>query len=96
MRQCPSDEEGSECSGSEPGSDDSLLLYTNGSGGQPSPNTMAAVAAEAGCSGKPPRQKKQQQQQHAPITAQEWGNMAVLVLLYAMQGIPLGLTLGAM
>jgi hypothetical protein len=27
---------------------------------------------------------------------QEWGNMALLVLLYAMQGIPLGLTMGAM
>lgn len=30
------------------------------------------------------------------ISAAEWRNMALLVLLYAMQGIPLGLTLGAM
>ncbi|KAF8059178.1 hypothetical protein HT031_005350 [Scenedesmus sp. PABB004] len=30
------------------------------------------------------------------ITLQEWGNMALLVLLYAMQGIPLGLTMGTM
>lgn len=30
------------------------------------------------------------------IMPYEWGNMALLVLLYAMQGIPLGLTMGAM
>jgi hypothetical protein len=52
---------------------------------------------------------KQQQQQHhhhhhhkhgsaeqQHITPREWANMALLVLLYAMQGIPLGLTMGAM
>lgn len=37
---------------------------------------------------------EQERQRH--ISAQEWGNMALLVLLYAMQGIPLGLTMGAM
>eukprot|EP00775_Hariotina_reticulata_P008729 gene8729-8910_t len=50
-------------------------------------------------------ERQQQQQQHhhhhrrehaQHISAQEWGSMALLVLLYAMQGIPLGLTLGAM
>jgi hypothetical protein len=30
------------------------------------------------------------------IAPYEWGNMALLVLLYAMQGIPLGLTMGTM
>jgi hypothetical protein len=30
------------------------------------------------------------------IEPYEWGNMALLVLLYAMQGIPLGLTMGTM
>jgi hypothetical protein len=30
------------------------------------------------------------------ITPYEWGNMTLLVLLYAMQGIPLGLTMGTM
>jgi len=49
-----------------------------------------------------PKPEQQQQQQHhrrervQHISAQEWGSMALLVLLYAMQGIPLGLTLGAM
>lgn len=38
--------------------------------------------------------RRKDDEQH--ITAQEWGNMALLVLLYAMQGIPLGLTMGAM
>ena len=30
------------------------------------------------------------------VAPYEWGNMALLVLLYAMQGIPLGLTMGTM
>jgi hypothetical protein len=30
------------------------------------------------------------------VTRLEWANLALLVLLYAMQGIPLGLTMGAL
>jgi hypothetical protein len=69
-----------------------------------SPAADAAAAAEQGSEHTTPS-KQQQQQQHVcdlekerqqHITAQEWGNMALLVLLYAMQGIPLGLTMGAM
>lgn len=66
------------------------------------PLADAAAAAENGGkgAGSPNKQQKhvcdleQERQQH--ISAQEWGNMALLVLLYAMQGIPLGLTMGAM
>lgn len=80
----------------EPGSDsdssgDALLLHT----------ADAAAAAEQGHKGSSPGKAHKhvcdleaERQQH--VTAQEWGNMALLVLLYAMQGIPLGLTMGAM
>lgn len=66
------------------------------------PAADAAAAAERGGKGTTPSQQQQQhvcdleQERHQHITAQEWGNMALLVLLYAMQGIPLGLTMGAM
>jgi K+-transporting ATPase c subunit len=62
----------------------------------------AAAAAERGSQGRgsPSKQHKHvcdlEQERHQHISAQEWGNMALLVLLYAMQGIPLGLTMGAM
>lgn len=66
-----------------------------------SPAADAAAAAEQGSEHTTPSKQQQhvcdlekERQQH--ITAQEWGNMALLVLLYAMQGIPLGLTMGAM
>lgn len=62
-------------------------------------NTTAAAAA--GKAGSPSKQQQKhvcnlEQERHQHISAQEWGNMALLVLLYAMQGIPLGLTMGAM
>ena len=39
------------------------------------------------------RHKHEREEEQQPM---EWGNMALLVLLYAMQGIPLGLTMGAL
>eukprot|EP00878_Enallax_costatus_P023000 GHUV01024444.1.p1 GENE.GHUV01024444.1~~GHUV01024444.1.p1 ORF type:complete len:287 (+),score=81.65 GHUV01024444.1:243-1103(+) len=42
------------------------------------------------------RNRRDHREDERHITAQEWGNMVLLVLLYAMQGIPLGLTMGAM
>lgn len=62
---------------------------------EPGTGTAAQAAAE-----QPPRlhghHHHKHEKEHGRISAQEWGNMALLVLLYAMQGIPLGLTMGAM
>lgn len=87
MRQVPS------ASGSDSDTSTEALLQVT--------TTDAAAAAEQdGAYGSPSKQHKhvcgveQERQRH--ISAQEWGNMALLVLLYAMQGIPLGLTMGAM
>jgi hypothetical protein len=71
-------------------------------------STLQAAADAAGAAAGPPHKQQQQQQHHhhhhhkhgdgeqQHITPHEWANMALLVLLYAMQGIPLGLTMGAM
>jgi hypothetical protein len=73
-------------------------------------STLQAAAEAAGAAAAPHNgQQEQQQLQHhhhhhhkhgggeqQHITPHEWANMALLVLLYAMQGIPLGLTMGAM
>jgi hypothetical protein len=58
----------------------------------------AAPPGGASAGRRPGAQPERRQQQHdrGHITVQEWGNMALLVLLYAMQGVPLGLTMGAM
>lgn len=86
MQQVPS-----ESSSDSGGSTDGLL----------SADADAAAAAERGGKGTTPGKQQQhvcdlEKERHQHITAQEWGNMALLVLLYAMQGIPLGLTMGAM
>lgn len=86
MRQVPS------ASGSDSDTSTEALLQVT--------TDAAAAAEQGGACGSPSKQQKhvcgveQERQRH--ISAQEWGNMAVLVLLYAMQGIPLGLTMGAM
>eukprot|EP00879_Flechtneria_rotunda_P017194 GHRR01018010.1.p1 GENE.GHRR01018010.1~~GHRR01018010.1.p1 ORF type:complete len:390 (+),score=144.30 GHRR01018010.1:480-1649(+) len=66
--------------------------------GQPPTNSKFSTA-EGTCSAAESSQAQQRglglhKSKH--ISGQEWGNMALLVLLYAMQGIPLGLTSGAM
>lgn len=67
--------------------------------GTPSPTV---AGASNGSNGSAAQQHKRHKHHHHSadddrrITPQEWGNMALLVLLYAMQGIPLGLTMGAM
>ena len=67
-------------------------------------DSSSSSSSTSGNESPQPEQQQQQQQHHQHhrrervqhISAQEWGSMALLVLLYAMQGIPLGLTLGAM
>lgn len=73
---------------------------------EPASNAAAGEDAAGGAVSAKQRQQQQHSQRLANghdhrqdekrITSQEWGNMALLVLLYAMQGIPLGLTMGAM
>lgn len=69
--------------------------------GAPS-KTVAAASNGSTASDGPEQPHKRHNHHHRSIednkhiSPQEWGNMALLVLLYAMQGIPLGLTMGAM
>jgi hypothetical protein len=70
-------------------------------------STLQAAAEAAKAAAAPPHNEQQHHHHHhhhhkhdggeqRHITLHEWANMALLVLLYAMQGIPLGLTMGAM
>jgi hypothetical protein len=66
-------------------------------GARRKPLAAAAAAAAAQASSQSEHHHHHHHSRsHEPFTRGDWGNMALLVLLYAMQGIPLGLTMGAL